>query len=207
MRAAAFLACACIAFLAASCGGGSGADEPEVASRTLLLTQKDVPALYEANDRQSGPVTNEDVAVGRPAGYAKRLDKWGRVEGYSAQFVNDVAASPTTGTGQQTIDSLASVYEEPDGASESFAAGLQGYEDADFKPAGDVSLGDEARAFRGSATLNGSAVEYLVVTWRRGPVISSVVTSAPPRKLSLATVEGLARKQDQRIERQLAAAA
>ena len=121
--------------------------------------------------------------------------------------MNDLEASPTNSVGQRSIDSLASVYEEADGASESFAAGLQGYEDADFKPAGTVRLGDDARAFRGSATLQGKPVEYLVVTWRRGPIISSVVTSAPPRKVSLALVERLARKQDQRIARELSAAA
>ena len=207
MRAAVLVLCACLATLAAACGGSDGDSAPDVAARSLVLTQQDVPPLYESNNSLSGPVSNEEVAVGRPEGYVDRLEEWGRVGGYSAQFVNDLEASPTKGVGQRSIDSLASVYEEEDGASESFAAGLQGYKDADFKPAGTIRLGDDARAFRGSATLQGKAVEYLVVTWRRGPIISSVVTSAPPRKVSLALVERLARKQDQRISRELSAAA
>jgi hypothetical protein len=207
MRAAALVLCACLAMLVAACGGSGGDSAPDVAARSLVLKQQDVPPLYESNDTLSGPVSNEEVASGRPEGYADRLDEWGRVEGYSAQYLNDLEASPNTGVGQRSIDSLASVYEDADGASESFAAGLQGYKDADFKPAGTVRLGDDARAFRGSATLDGKPVEYLVVTWRRGPIISSVVTSAPPRKVSLALVERLARKQDQRIARELADAA
>ena len=139
MRLALAFASVCVFALlgAAACGGDSG---EELEARSLVLTRPDVPDGFVVNSTQTGPVSNEEVASTRPEGYAERLEEWGRVEGHSTQFLrDDVVLGPLAAA--QSIDSVASVYEEADGAAESYASGVREYPSAGFRSAGRVVRG------------------------------------------------------------------
>lgn len=193
------LASVCLLVLiGAGCGGGS--DAPDLQARTLVLARPDVPDGFVVNATQSGPVSNEEVARGRAEGYVGRLEEWGRVEGHSTQFArDDVVLGPLAGA--ETIDSVASVYEDADGAAESFASGVREYPRSGFVAAGMIELGDEGRAFRTTATLAGRKVEYIVLTWRRGRVIANVVSAGRPGRIKLPALQALGERQDRRIAR------
>ena len=64
-------------------------------------------------------------------------------------------------------------------------------------------MGDEARVFKTTNELDGRPVEYTVLTWRRGPVISNVVTAGRPGRIKLRALQDLAEIQDRRIAQSL----
>ena len=103
------------------------------------------------------------------------------------------------------MNSVASVYEDDDGATDSFETGVRDYAEAGFAPQGDLGVGDEGRVFRGTATFNERQVEYTVGTWRTGRVIASVVMEGRPGRVTIAMLKELARKQDQRVRTALEA--
>lgn len=200
MRLGLVALCLLVVLGAAACGGS---DEPDVEARALVLTRPDVPDGFVVNTTQTAPVTNADVARTRPPDYVDRLEEWGRIEGFSTQFRrDDIVRGPLAAA--QTIDSVASVYEDADGAAASFASGIREYPNQGLAPAGRATVGDEGRVFRGAITLERRRVEYVVLTWRRGPVIAAVVTSGRPRRIAIPALTTLAEKQDRRILRALA---
>lgn len=197
MRPTVALVCL-LASLAAGCAGGGGSDA-ELDPRALVLTTADLGRGFTVDETLTGPVANAEVARGRPPGYEDKLEEWGRVAGFARQ----VRREGKVGTGIRAADgvnSVASVYEEEDGATESFATGVRDYGQAGFAPQGDLGVGDEGRIFRGTATLEGRQVEYTVGTWRRERVIASVVVEGGPGRVDLTALRELARKQDERIE-------
>jgi hypothetical protein len=195
------LLCLLASMVATGCGGGS--DEPDVRAHALVLNRPDLPAGFLVNSSQTGPVSNEQVASGRPDNYVARLEEWGRVEGYSRQFTRRASVRGPL-AGADTIDSVASLYEDQEGAGESFASGVREYPRVGFAPAGRIDVGDgTGRAFRGTNELAGEIVEYVILTWRRGRVIANVVTSGSPGRVELDALRTLARKQDDRIARAL----
>jgi hypothetical protein len=196
VRATAVIVCL-LAVLVAGCGGDGS--EEALDPRTLVLATTDVGPGFEVDETLTGPVSNAEVARGRPAGYEAKLEEWGRTGGFARQVRREGKA----GSGVRAADgvnSVASVYEDEDGASESFATGVRDYGQAGFAPQGELGIGDEGRIFRGTATLGGRQVEYTVATWRRARVIASVVVEGDVGRVSPATLKDLARKQDRRID-------
>lgn len=191
------LASICLLFVltGTGCAGGSD-DEPE--ARALVLTRPDVPAGFVVNPAETGPVSNAEVAQGREDGYAERLEEWGRVEGHATQFVREGVVRGALAAAE-SIDSVASLYDGTDGATESFASGVREYPQQGFRPAGSVQVGEEARSFRATNEVAGRSVEYLVITWRTGPVIANLVSAGRPGRIDLSILQALARKQDERI--------
>jgi hypothetical protein len=193
VRATLLIVCL-LAMLAAGCGGSDSSGE-DLNPRTLVLGPADVPG-FVVDEALTGPVANEEVARGREQGYEEKLEDWGRIGGFSRQLRREGKAGPGVRTADG-LNSVASVYEDEDGAEESFATGVQDYAEAGFAREGDLDLGDEGRLFRG--TDGKRQVEYLIATWRRGEVIASVVVEARPERVGFATLRELAREQDERI--------
>jgi hypothetical protein len=202
VRAAALVLCL-LAFLAAGCGGD---DEPAapIEPRSVVLRASDLPGAFSIDERVTGPVGNAEVAEGRPEGYEEKLEEWGRVAGYSRQLRRE--GKPGSGLrAADGVNSVASVYEDDDGATDSFDTGVRDYAEAGFAPQGDLGVGDEGRVFRGTATFNDRPVEYTVATWRTGRVIASVVVEGRPGRVTIPMLKELARKQDQRVRTALEA--
>jgi hypothetical protein len=206
VRAAALALCL-IAALAAGCGGD---DEPAapIEPRSVVLRASDLPGAFSIDERVTGPVGNAEVAENRPEGYEEKLEEWGRVAGYSRQLRRE--GKPGSGLrAADGVNSVASVYEDEDGATDSFDTGVRDYAEAGFAPQGDLGVGDDGRVFRGTATFNERQVErqveYTVATWRTGRVIASVVIEGQPGRVTIPMLKELARKQDQRVRTALEA--
>lgn len=196
MRASISIVCL-LAMLAAGCGG-DGDSAADADPQTLVLRASDLPQGFVVDSALTGPVENAEVAAGRPEGYEEKLDEWGRVGGYSRQLVR--RGERGTGVrGADAITSVASVYEDEDGAADSFRTGVRDYAQAGYAPQGELGIGDEGSIFRGTATVEGRRVEYTVATWRTAPVIASIVIEARPERVDIATLKALARTQDQRV--------
>lgn len=193
--------------LAAGCGGGDddeGVSGEDLEPRALVLRQSDLPRGFVVDRALTGAVENSEVATGRPAGYEQKLEEWGRIGGYSRILRRRGEAGEGV-RGADGVTSVASVYEDEDGAAESFETGVRDYADAGFAPQGDLGIGDEGRVYRGTGTDGaGRQVEYTVATWRRAPVIATVVVEAGANKIEIPTVRELARKQDRLVQAAIA---
>jgi hypothetical protein len=194
---AALLVLFLLATLATGCGGGDD-EAVAVEPRSVVLRASDLPGAFAVDERVTGPVENAEVAEGRPEGYEEKLEDWGRVGGYSRQLRRQGEAGPGL-RAADGVNSVASVYEDEDGATDSFDTGVRDYAEAGFAPQGDLGVGDEGRVFRGTATFNKQQVEYTVGTWRTGHVIASVVIEGGPGRVTIAMLKELARTQDQRV--------
>lgn len=191
------------AALLAGCGGSSDPSGEGLDPEALVLRTGDLPAGFSVDAKETGPVSNADVAAGRPAGYAQRLDEWGRLDGYTAAF--ERKSGDDLG-GAVMVESRSSVYSKTDGAADSLTAGLPEYAEAGFREVKSaVDLGDELHVFSTTAATRGQTLEYVVAAWRTGPVLSTVVVAAPvDARLSPATVAPLAEIQERRVLQALA---
>jgi len=122
-----------IAAFAASCGGGGDAVTEEQARALLprmVLQPEDVPEGLEQAGEQF--TTNEQLAgpgIGVRPGIEK-IEEWGRILGYERDF----QAAGVGGSGPPVIgvNTAASFYETPEGASASFAEVAQQARDTDW---------------------------------------------------------------------------
>jgi hypothetical protein len=196
-RLASLLAVAALA----ACGGGDSSSTPDPA--TLVLRSGDVPSGFARDPAGTGEVTNANVAQGRPSGYEQKLEDWGRVGGYSIRFRRKgTAAGPLAKT--LFVDSRSSVYDNDDGAHESFQSGLRDYALTGFREVPfSLGVGDETHVFQGSGPLNGQTVTFVVGAWRTGPVLSTVAVAAPPGGVRPAALKGLAQAQERHVQQGL----
>jgi hypothetical protein len=181
----------------AGCGGSDEAAPDPVA---LVLQRPDLPSGFERDASASGTLTNADVAAGREGDYEQKLEDWGRVGGYTVRYTR------RGGTGGPLaralfVDSRSSVYEDADGAADSFESGLRDYALTGFSESeSNLKLGDETHVFEGMGPVGGQTVRFLVAAWRSGAVLSTVAVAGPPRGVRLPALAALAEKQERHVQ-------
>jgi hypothetical protein len=163
---------------------------------TLVLRGSDVGPAFSG---QGAAVGNADAARGAPRGFAAKLVRWGRIDGYQVDFTRRVAAG-TLQDGPIAVKSSASVYRGSGGAHLAFL-----YATRHLVPAGLVplplgfSVGEEARQWvsQGASSL-GAMLQY-VLTWRERTVDASIVVTGRVGVVSAADLAPFARRQESRI--------
>lgn len=183
-------AVACFAVAAVSLGVRT----PQPA--TLVLRGADVGAAYSG---RGAVVSNAEAGRGGPPGFAPRLARWGRIDGYQIDFTRRAGVG-TLQDGPLEVKSAASVYRSGDGARRAFV-----YARGHLVPAGYVPLplgftvGDEARQWvsEGASGL-GTMLQYVLI-WRERTVDASIVVTGRVGVVSAADLAPLARRQDARI--------
>jgi hypothetical protein len=162
----------------------------------LVLRRADVGSAFTG---RGGDVTNAEAARGAPAGFAARLVRWGRLEGYDVSFTRTMTPGNLQ-DGPLAIESSASLYRSAGGAHAAFVYARQ-----HLVPAGYVPLplgfrvGQEARQWvrQGEAGV-GTVLQYLVI-WRERNVDASIIVTGRVGVVSAADPAPLARRQDARI--------
>jgi hypothetical protein len=187
------LACA----IALSAVAGAAHTPPPSA---LVLHRADLGRAYTGH---GVAVSNSDVARGAPVGFAGKLARWGRVDGYEVDFTRALSATGLQ-DGPLIVTSTASVYRTAGGARASIA-----YANRRLVPTGYVPLalgfrvGRQARQWvRQGASGVGAVLQY-VVSWREQTVDASIVLTGRVGVVSAADIAPLALRQDARIRRAL----
>lgn len=134
---AALLAALLLAPLAAACGdddgngNGNGDDAFRRVLASMVLQIDDVPDGMQSLGTSYS--TNEDAASGLGRGPTKeQLDAWGRILGHSNDFQ---ATEPTTESSITAISTSVSIYQTPQGASDSFTNRVSAARGADWATA------------------------------------------------------------------------
>jgi hypothetical protein len=163
---------------------------------TLVLRKGDLGAAYSA---QGSKVSNADAARGAPAGFAARLRRWGRVDGFEVDFTRRIGVGGLQ-EGPVEVKSAASLYRTRAGAHGAFV-----YATRHLVPIGYVplplgfSVGDEARQWVSDAASRlGEMLQYVLV-WRERTIDASIVVTGRVGVVSAADLAPLARKQQARI--------
>jgi hypothetical protein len=211
---------ASLSILAVSCDGGNGGGAeptpvpPELQEqlKRMALQAGDVPSGFRVIDEAFS--TNQDVAGASadPEGQLVQLEQWGRILGY------EVTYEPSGGTaGDDTIifslNSTASIYRTPEGASASFADAVNGARTTDwpafFGGAVDIvveevsapAVADEILwlRVRGKAEANDQTFAHDLVLMRTGTARGSIQAGSFGTEESKAPMEGLIRVQAERM--------
>jgi len=124
--------------LAVGCDGGGGEAKPTPVPpelqdqlRRMVLQAEDLPSGFAVVDEEFS--TNQDVADASadPKGQLAQLQQWGRILGYDVTYEPGGAATE----GEAiffSVNSTASIYESPEGASASFADAANGARTTDW---------------------------------------------------------------------------
>jgi hypothetical protein len=150
---------------------------PDTDLRLLTLESSDLGSGYRLNLEQSGPRPNE----AGPREDLQRYQQWGRVSGYSVQFEREgsaLADSPQTRVVIHTV----SLYRTASGAQAAMDYSRQRngqtLEALSIPPIGEAALAFRLRqpASQGAAT-SGLGMEAVVIQFRQGNVVESVIVS------------------------------
>jgi len=164
----------------------------------IVLRRLDVGRAYSGRGM---PVSNGDAARGEPAGFAGKLTRWGRIDGYEIDFTRTLSAAGLQ-VGPLQVNSSATVYRTARGASAAIAYAnrhLAGY----VPLALGFEVGRQARQWvRQGASGVGAVLQY-VVSWREQTVDASIVLTGRVGVVSAADIAPLALRQDARILRAL----
>jgi hypothetical protein len=161
---------------------------------TLVLHRADLTTAYTGRGAR---VDNAAAARGAPPGFAARLARWGRIDGYEVDFTRHTG---TLQDGPLELKSSASVYRRTAGARTAFAYARLHLVPRGYVPlALGVRLGDEARQWVSQDESGvGTLLEYIVI-WRTRNVDASIALTGRVGVVSAADIAPLARKQDLRI--------
>ncbi len=164
---------------------------------TLVLQLRDVPRGFVL---QEGRVVTNAELTQNPSN-TKNYRKLGRLTGY------DVSYSALAISGMTELDAFASIYRTTSGAHDSLRlvlAQAQTQDGVHIEPLPAVGMpGNEALAYRTTATNGNMKVDYYTVAWRRGSVFSEVIGGGRAGTIDWADVLPLAKKQDARIVKSL----
>jgi hypothetical protein len=152
---------------------------PDTDPRVFVLDASDLGSGFRMNAEQSGARPNqaasnrEDVA---------RYQQWGRISGYSAQFDREpsmLASLTQTGVVMQAV----SLYHTPQGAQSAFDYSRQ-RNGQTMELLGTPQVGEASLAFRtrqqaGQSVQGAPLAEAIVIQFRKGNLVQSVVVSGP----------------------------
>jgi hypothetical protein len=174
--------------------------------RALVLRRADLPAGFHPSRRNTGPVSAEQAAQGGPADAVAKLESFGRIAGYQADF----ARKPTIANlklGPVDVLSQATVYRDDVGGADAFAYGTQFLVPRGFvRIAPKLKFAQEARLYVLTHTSKGVTVLLYTFVWRRDRVVAVVQTSGVRGVIGPGSVVTFVRKQDRRIRAALAQA-
>jgi hypothetical protein len=154
---------------------------PDTDPRTFTLDASDLGAGFRLNEEASGPRPNESASNRDDV---TRYQQWGRLAGYHAQFEREASMlSSLTQTG--VVLQSVSLYRTPQGADQAF-----GYSRERNSQAGEMlgtpMVGEASLAFRlrqqpGQMSQQGNApaAEAVVVQFRKGNLVQTLVVSGP----------------------------
>jgi hypothetical protein len=163
---------------------------------TLVLRRADLSAAYTG---RGAPVRNADAARGAPPGFATKLARWGRIDGYEVDFTRRV--TPTTlQDGPLEVKSSASVYRTATGARAAFDYARRRLVPRGYVPlALGFAVGEEARQWVSqNASGLGTLLVYIVI-WRERNIDASIALTGRVGVVSAADVAPLAEKQEAHI--------
>jgi hypothetical protein len=151
---------------------------PDTDPRLLTLESGDLGSGYRLNLEQSGPRPNE----AGPREDLQRYQQWGRVSGYSVQFEREGSALADPSQTRVIIHTV-SLYHTAGGAQAAMDYSRQRngqtLETLSIPPIGEASLAFRLRqpAGQGAAGPSGLWLEAIVIQFRQGNVVESVIVS------------------------------
>lgn len=154
---------------------------PDTDPRSFVLDANDVGSGFRLNPDQSGPRPNESAPSREDV---QRYQQWGRVSGYNAQFEREPTVLDAL-TRPGVVVQVVSLYRTPQGAQQAFEYSRQRNGQLG-ELLGTPQLGEASLAFHmrqpagqqgGSATA--PAAEAIVVQFRKGNLVQTLVTSGP----------------------------
>ena len=194
MTARAPLALGCLLVAVTGPAVAATAASPEPAS--LVLRRADLGRAYAGRGER---VDNIAAARGGPQGFAAKLARWRRIDGYQVDFTRR-ASLATLQNGPLGVESSASVYGSTSGARAAF-----NYARRHLVPVGYVPLalgfavGEQARQWvRQAASGLGAMLQYLLV-WRERNSDASIIVTGRIGVVSAVDLAPLARRQEAHI--------
>lgn len=187
MRRAALLL---VAFLAGCSVGEEDATIVRGELDDLVLQPGDLPRMFVRFD------AGRQISADAPGGSRADPSRFDRVDGWKARYHRTGNAQRS---GPVVIDSRADVFESRDGAEDELEAALADLTDSEsrWSPIAEPGIGDESFA----ATSVGDGVRYYLVFWREDNATATLNVNGFDRRLALAEVLELARKQERRLDR------
>jgi hypothetical protein len=185
-RAALFL----VAFLAGCSVGEEDATIVQSELGRLVLQPGDLSRVFVRFD------AGRQISADSPGGRRADPSRFDRVGGWKASYQR----RGTAGTlGPVVIDSRADVFASGAGAEKDLEAARADLADGESRwdPIAEPGLGDESFA----ATSVGEGVRYYFVFWREDNATATLNVNGFDRRLALAEVLELARKQERRLDR------
>ena len=155
----------------------------------LVLQPSDVHPIFARFD------DGRQVTADSPGGRRADPSRFERVEGWKARYHRP---GPLQTSGPVAIESRADLFESTEGAEEDFEAARADLDEIEgsWRPIDEPGLGDESFA----ATSVGGGVRYFLVFWREDNATATLNVNGFDRKLALADVLELARKQEDRVD-------
>lgn len=177
-----------VALLAGCSLGEDGASIERSELGRIVLQPGDLSEVFVRFDE------GRQVSTDSPGGRRADRTRFDRIEGWKARYHRP--GTPQT-VGPIVIESRADLFDSTDGAGDDLDAARADIAESTsgWKPIDEPGLGDKSFA----ATSVGGGVRYYVVFWRHDNATATLNVNGFDRKLALAEVLALARKQDDRI--------
>jgi hypothetical protein len=182
------------ALVLAGCGHSSrGKKLSDRELGALVLQPTDLPKTFSEFS-----FARESSSELSPALHGDRT-RFGRQDGWVARYRR---GGPTQARGPLTVASGVEVFADSDGAADYLDAVVEAQESAGgaLRKVEVSTLGDETAAFAPPGAPPGTAVSFYVV-WRDGRFAGGISAVGFARRLVLADVVALARKQEKRMTR------
>jgi hypothetical protein len=160
------------------------------------LRRADLGRVYAGRGER---VDNVAAARSGPPGFAAKLARWGRVDGYQVDFTRR-ASLATLQDGPLEVESSASVYSSTSGARAAFTYARQHLVPTGYVPlALGFAVGEQARQWvRQAASGLGAMLQYLLI-WRERTIDASIIVTGRIGVVSAADLAALARRQESHI--------
>ena len=155
----------------------------------LVLQPSDMPSSYELDAEESGPMDFTDGML-----------QMGAVDAYQNFYFDDSLSSPAL-----AVVNMIAVFREANGA-QGYLQHVKGNcaEDPDFKRFIPISIGDEAFACELYTEEGLFPVTGYIMTFRRGNIVSGIVTAAISFVADFSKTEWFAQKSLNKIDAQIA---
>jgi hypothetical protein len=179
--------------LVAACGSSGGSKISDTQVQKLVLQDRDLPKAF--GSFADGATMSLDVQ-GTPR---RDLARYGRKAGWVARYHR--SGSPST-PGPLVVASMVDVFDSAGGAKKDFAAYVVELDRQSSRGAHPIDLPQLGDAAVGVTSLQASSnpVRTYVIAWRERNATASLTAMGFDRRLSLAGVVALARRQEKRMQ-------